>query len=86
MSPQFYACDILCRVATPVRARILAGMPATAQEYAIHGAWSVMAIEHATDRGDAAKAARALQSARRALKAAADLGDAEAAALLGRLS
>lgn len=85
MSPQYHACDILCRVATPVRARILGRMPATAQEYAIHGAWCVMAIEHATDRGDDARAERALQSARRALKAAADLGDIEAADLLGIL-
>ena len=86
MSPQFYACDILCEVPTPARRAILSGMPGTAQDYAVHGAASVMDIERFTDAGDAVRASRALQMARRALTAAADLGRADCADLLARLA
>ena len=85
MNPQFYACDILCEVATPVRLRILAGMPGTAQDYAVHGAASVMDIERFTDAGDPVRAVRAMNMARRSLKAAADLGRADCADLLARI-
>ena len=86
MSPTYHALDILCRVGTPRRRQILAGMPATREDYAIHGAWYVNEIEYQTDKGEPAKAARAKAAAKRALKAAADLGDTEAGALLAMLA
>lgn len=87
MSPTFHALDILCRVHTRDRRTILARMPATREEYAIHGAYCVTEIERSRDvLQDLARAERAARSARSNLRAAADLGDTGCANLLAMIA
>ena len=85
MSATIIACDILTTVGTPLRTQILYGMPATARDYAIHGAASIMDVERYRDADDEPRARRAESYARRALRAAADLGHGEAGALLAAM-
>lgn len=85
MSATLIACDILTTVGTPVRTQVLFAMPATARDYAIHGAASILDVERYRDADDEPRARRAEAYARCALRAAADLGHDGAKALLAAM-
>ena len=80
------ALTILGSVNTTRRMELLNRAPATAEDYAMQAAGSVMAWERALDDGNEPQAARALNSARNCAQSAASLGHNDAAALLARVN